>query len=307
MALLRWQRFAGVPHRGMMAAPPDKHGSAMLSYRHAFHAGNFADVLKHAVYVTVLRYVTIKAKPLYVLDTHAGAGVYDLGSPEAAKTREHRAGIERVLAAPGSWPDLLAPYLELVRAFNPPGRLAVYPGSPALARAILRPQDRLELVELHPTDHAALAARFARAERARVVRADGLAHLVARMPPPERRGVVLLDPSYEIKTDYEAVARAIAKAHRRFATGTYLLWYPVIERTRVEALLAALRATGIRAQYRIELCLLPDSPGRGMTGSGLVAINPPWMLPAMVEAGLPWLKQRLSAEGPCEAGWLVPE
>jgi 23S rRNA (adenine2030-N6)-methyltransferase len=279
----------------------------MLSYRHAFHAGSAADVLKHAVHVAVLRYLTGKAKPLYALDTHAGAGAYDLGSPEAAKTREHRAGIERVLAAPVEWPDLLAPYLELVRALNPPGRLVRYPGSPCLAHAILRPQDRLELVELHPTDHAALAARFARAERVRVVRADGLTHLVARMPPPERRGVVLLDPSYEIKSDYEAVVQAVARAHRRFPSGVFILWYPVIERERVEALLGAFRETGIRSQYRIELGMLPDSPGRGMTGSGLLLVNPPWTLPALVEAGLPWLKERLAAEGPCEAGWLVPE
>jgi 23S rRNA (adenine2030-N6)-methyltransferase len=279
----------------------------MLSYRHAFHAGNFADVLKHAVQVAVLRYLAGKAKPLYVLDTHAGAGMYDLGSPEAAKTREHRAGIERVLAAPEPWPDLVAPYLGLVRAANPAKHLALYPGSPCLAAALLRPQDRLELVELHPTDHTALAARFAAAERARVVRADGLTHLVARMPPVERRGLVLIDPSYEIKTDYEAVVKAVAKAHRRFATGTYILWYPVIDRARVEALLTGLRATGIRAQYRIELCLLPDSPGRGMTGSGLIVINPPWTLPSLVDAGLPWLTERLAAEGPCAAGWLVPE
>lgn len=279
----------------------------MLSYRHAFHAGSVADVLKHTVYVAVLRYLTIKAKPLYVLDTHAGAGAYDLGSPEAAKTKEHRAGIERVLAGEGPWPDLVAPYLELVRAFNPQGRLARYPGSPCLAQAILRPQDRLELVELHPTDHAALTARFAGAERVRVARANGLECLVARMPPAERRGVVLLDPSYEIKADYEAVVKAVAQAHRRFASGTYVLWYPVIERARVEALLGGFRSTGIRSQYRVELCLLPDSPGRGMTGSGLIVINPPWTLPALVEAGLPWLTARLGAEGPVEAGWLVPE
>jgi 23S rRNA (adenine2030-N6)-methyltransferase len=172
---------------------------------------------------------------------------------------------------------------------------------------VLRPVDRLELAELHPTDHAALAGRFASAERVRVTREDGLALMVARMPPPERRGVVLIDPSYEVKTDYAAVVAALAKAHRRFAGGTYLLWYPVIERARVEGLLAGLVATGIRAQYRLELCLLADSPGRGMTGSGLVVVNPPWTLPAAAALGLPWLAACLGAEGPVTAGWLVPE
>src|SRR6478735_4834410 len=157
----------------------------MLSYRHAFHAGSFADVVKHAILVQVLRHVVRKPKPVYVLDTHAGAGSYRLDTPMAAKTGEFRAGIGRLLAAPGPWPELVAPYLELVRAANPGGELRCYPGSPALARALLRPQDRLELVELHSTDHALLAASAAEAPREEIVRADGLELLVARMPPPE--------------------------------------------------------------------------------------------------------------------------
>ena len=225
----------------------------MLSYRHAFHAGSFADVVKHAILVQVLRHVVRKPKPVYVLDTHAGAGSYRLDTPMALKTGEFRAGIGRLLAAPGPWPELVAPYLELVRAANPGGELRCYPGSPALARALLRPQDRLELVELHGTDHALLAASAAAAPREEIARADGLALLVARMPPPERRGVVLIDPSYEIKTDYQDVVAALAQAHRRFATGTFLLWYPVIERSRAMALLDDLRATGIPRQFRIEL------------------------------------------------------
>jgi 23S rRNA (adenine2030-N6)-methyltransferase len=279
----------------------------MLSYRHGFHAGSFADVLKHAALVHVLRHATRKPKPLLVLDTHAGAGAYDLGSAEAGKTGEHLAGIGRLLQAPAPWPELVGPYLELVRAANPHGGLATYPGSPALARTLLRPDDRLELIELHPTDHTILAQRFADARRVRVTREDRLAGLVARMPPPERRGVVLIDPSYEIKTDYAKVVRALAAAHRRFATGVYLLWYPVIERARADGLLAALRATGIRAQYRLELCLAADAPGRGMTGCGLVVVNPPWTLPAAATEGLPWLARQLDAKGPVTAEWLVPE
>lgn len=278
----------------------------MLSYRHAFHAGSFADVLKHAVLVHVLRHVTRKPKPVYVLDTHAGAGWYALDTPMALKTGEFRAGIGRLLATPAPWPELVAPYLELVRATNPPNELRSYPGSPALARALLRTHDRLELVELHGTDHGLLAGSVGRAPGVRVMQEDGLAALVARMPPPERRAVVLIDPSYEIKSDYEAVPAALARAHRRFATGTYLLWYPVIGRARVETMLAALVATGIPAQFRLELALRPDAPGLGMTGCGLVVINPPWTLPDAAASGLPWLAAAMGATGPVVADWLTP-
>lgn len=271
----------------------------MLSYRHAFHAGNFADVLKHAVLVHALRHAKAKPKPIYFLDTHAGAGSYDLRSAKAAKTGEFRAGIARVLAADGPVPELLRPYLELVRAANPPGELCHYPGSPALARAVLRPLDRLELVELHGTDHG-LLERWA-GGAALVRRVDGLATLVHRLPPTERRGVALIDPSYEIKSDYDAVVAALARAYRRFATGVFLLWYPVIEREQSEALLAALRGTGIPRQLRLELCMRPDAPGRGLTGAGVVVINPPWTLPDAAAEGLPWLARVLEAEG----GWRV--
>jgi 23S rRNA (adenine2030-N6)-methyltransferase len=277
----------------------------MLSYRHAFHAGGFADVLKHAVLVHVLRHAVAKPKPVYVLDTHAGAGAYDLTSAMALKTGEFRAGIARVLAAPGPWPELVGPYLDLVRAANPPdGELRAYPGSPALARAVLRPRDRLELIELHGTDHSALAGWAGRA--AGVRREDGLAALPLRLPPPERRGVVLIDPSYEVKSDYRAVVAALAGAHRRFATGVFVLWYPVIERARSEALVAALRATGIPRLFRLELCPRADAPGRGLTGAGLVVVNPPWTLPAAAADGVPWLARAMGAEGPALAGWLVP-
>ena len=275
----------------------------MLSYRHAFHAGGFADVLKHAVLTHLLRHAVLKPRPVYFLDTHAGAGGYDLGSPMARKTGEFRQGIERVLSAEAP-PPLLAAYLDLVRAANRPDELGFYPGSPAFARAILRPQDRIELIELHGTDHTALAG-WATPPIA-VRREDGLAALSRRLPPPERRAVVLVDPSYELKEDYRAVVPALAQAHRRFATGVYLLWYPVIERDRTEAMLAGLAATGIARQLRIELCLRPDAPGRGMTGCGVIAINPPWTLADAAGAALPWLARVLAAEGSARVAWLTP-
>ena len=275
----------------------------MLSYRHAFHAGSFADLLKHAVLVQVLRHAVQKPKPLYYLDTHAGAGSYDLTAAMAEKTGEWRDGIARAVAAPEP-PDLFRPFLELVRAANAEGPLRTYPGSPALARAILRPQDRIELVELHGTDHDLLADWAGGS--ALVRRLDGLTALVHRVPPRERRGVALIDPSYEIKTDFEDVVDALAQAHRRFATGAFLLWYPVIDRARTEAMLGALRATRIPRQLRLELCPRPDTPGRGMTGAGMLVINPPWTLPDAAQAGLPWLARLLDAGDRWQVGWNVP-
>jgi 23S rRNA (adenine2030-N6)-methyltransferase len=275
----------------------------MLSYRHAFHAGSFADVLKHAVLVHVLRHAILKPKPVYYLDTHAGAGSYDLTAAMAAKTGEWRAGIAPVMAATDP-PELARSLLELVAAANPKGELRVYPGSPALARAVLRPQDRSELVELHGTDHGLLEAWAGGA--ALVRRVDGLAALVHRLPPPERRGVVLIDPSYEIKTDYEDVVAALARAHRRFATGAFLLWYPVIDRARTEALLADLRTTGIPRQLRLEICARPDAAGRGMTGAGMLVVNPPWTLADAAMLGLPWLARALDAQDRWQVAWNTP-
>lgn len=279
----------------------------MLSYRHGFHAGNAADVLKHAVFVFVLGHLQRKAGPLLILDTHAGAGLYDLASAEAAKTGEFRDGIGRLAAGAGDAPELLAGYLALVKARNPRGPFAVYPGSPALALAMKRPQDRLAFYELHPADHARLADLAGRARGVSVERADGFKGLIAHVPPVGRRGLVLIDPSYEIKTDYDNVVVALAKAWRRFATGVYVLWYPVIERSRIDALLAAVAAAGIRKVYRLELGMAPDAPGYGMTASGMLVVNAPFTLPRAAEPALPWLTERLGARGRAVAEWLVPE
>lgn len=266
----------------------------MLSYRHAFHAGGPADVLKHAVLCFVLDHVLRKPKPVYVLDTHAGAGVYPLRSAMAEKTGEWRAGIGRLLAATEP-PELLRPYLDLTRSV---ARDLVYPGSPELARRLLRSQDRLELAELHPTDHALLADRLGGQPRVRVARTDGLELLVARMPPPERRAVVMIDPSYEVDGEDEAVAAALGRAHRRFPTGVFLLWYPVIERARVEALVGGVAAQGIGRVLRIELCTIPDAGGRGMTGSGMLVANPPWTLGPAANISIPYIAQELKILGP---------
>ncbi|MFO1035606.1 MAG: 23S rRNA (adenine(2030)-N(6))-methyltransferase RlmJ [Geminicoccaceae bacterium] len=273
----------------------------MLSYRHAFHAGGWADVLKHAVFTYCLDYALKKPAPLYVLDTHAGAGVYDLADAMSAKTGEWQTGVGRLMENVTDPPALLRRYLGLLAGAT------VYPGSPAIAVRLLRPGDRLDLVELHPTDFAALRARFGDLKGARVSREDGLEVMQRRLPPHEQRGLVLIDPSYEIKTEYETVVTALVNAHRRWPNGTYILWYPVIERMRVAAMLAAMVGSGIRRQYRIELLMAADGARRGMTASGVLVVNPPWTLAAEAHDGLPWLVERLGAEAGFTAGWLVTE
>lgn len=278
----------------------------MLSYRHAFHAGNYADVLKHAVIALVVDYLAQKDKPFYVHDTHAGAGRYLLGDAKAQKTGEYRDGIEKVLAA-AEPPAALLPYLDVVKAMNP-GELAHYPGSPWLVRQLLRPYDRLFLTELHPADLKLLQGTFERDRQVRIEQADAYETLVAKLPPKEKRGLVVMDPPYELKDDYQAVVNAIGDAYRRFATGTYIVWYPVVERARVEAMMAAFKATGIRKQLRIEHGLRPDTDQHGMTSAGVLVINPPWTLKAAMDEALPWLDKVLAkGAGQYRCQWLVEE
>ncbi|SNB61653.1 23S rRNA (adenine2030-N6)-methyltransferase [Arboricoccus pini] len=279
----------------------------MLSYRHAFHAGNQADMLKHALFCFTLAYALQKPRPLFVLDTHAGAGSYDLETAMALKTGEAMAGIGRLLPLAGEAPSLFQDYLRLVRAANGKGPLRRYPGSPALAAAMLRHGDRLCLIELHPTDHQTLIATFASQRRVRVTREDGLKGLLARLPPAERRAVVLIDPSYEIKKDYEDVVAGLTAAYRRFPTGTYILWYPVVDRARIDAMMTDIAGSGMRRLFRLEWGEQPDSLGHGMTASGMVVVNPPYTLPEAAESGLEWLATHLGAGGPRLAEWLVGE
>lgn len=269
----------------------------MLSYLHAFHAGNHGDILKHAVLAVVLDYLIGKDKPLLFVDTHAGAGRYDLHRERSAQLREYATGIGRLWVRPGTAPAALQPYLGAVRALNPDGTLHHYPGSPWLATALLRAQDRVRLYELHPGEYAQLRALFARRRNVRVEQTDGLRALRAVLPPPERRGVVLVDPSYEVKTDYRAVVTALVEAHRRFATGIYLLWYPVVRRAWIRRLEQDFVASGIRDILLAELCVAADAPQAGMTGSGMLVINPPWPLADTLRTLLPYLQEILAGPG----------
>lgn len=266
----------------------------MLSYRHAFHAGNHADVLKHMTLVLTLDYYRRKDKTFWYIDTHAGSGLYALTTAEAQKNREYSSGVQTLWAASDA-PASAEPYLTLLRQLNSNGSLQHYPSSPWFAAQLLRPQDQLRLFELHPSDFTKLKVVFSADKRVRIEKHDGLAGLIGLLPPVTRRAVTLIDPSYELKSDYTAVITTLEKAHQRFATGTYLLWYPVVERQRVARMRQALLQSGIPDILQVEFCPQPDSTALGMTGSGLFVLNPPWVLAEQLRQTLPWLQQCMAA------------
>jgi len=247
----------------------------MLSYRHSYHAGNFADLLKHTSLVYLLDYLNKKDKPYCYLDTHSGAGLYDLSSSHAAKTGEFSEGIARFAQSQPQHPHLQR-YAQLIRRINSGTELRLYPGSPYLASLLTRPTDRLLLNELHSTDHKYLVELLGQDKRCHIKQMDGFALMKASLPPKEKRGLILIDPSYEKKQDYTQLIQALVSAYKRFATGTYAIWYPVINRQDTEAWMQKLVATGIPKLLRVEHCPYPDTSGQGMTGSGMLIINPPY-------------------------------
>lgn len=279
----------------------------MLSYQHEYHAGNHADVLKHAVLALALRGLQRKDKPLRVLDGWAGAGLYDLGSREARKNAEHEVGIGRVMSSASAPPEI-EPYLAVVRACNPGSRLRRYPGSPQLARELLRPADQLVLMELHPRALGALRRTFAREPRVHIHERDAFEGILALVPPPERRGLVLIDPSYEVKQDFRNVVALLQAAHQRWPAGCYLTWYPLIRDRAAARFPAAVAELGIRRIYRAEL-QVEGEMFDGMRGSGMMIVNPPFGLDGQLRSLLPWLWETLSVSrrGGCIAEWLVPE
>jgi 23S rRNA (adenine2030-N6)-methyltransferase len=288
-----------------------------MNYRHAYHAGNFADVLKHAVLALAIERLKLKPAAFRVLDTHAGIGVYDLAADAAARTGEWRGGIGK-LATATLRPDLAAlraPYLDTVAVLNgaawpiPLRDLKLYPGSPELAHRLTRPQDRMTFTELHPEDHAALAGRFAGDIRVKAIALDVWLALKSFLPPKERRGLVLVDPPYEAPDDLAAMVAGLKAAHRRFATGVYILWYPIKDEREIEAFRHALAATGIRRMLAIELRVARVVRGAPLAGAGMVVVNPPWQFDEVLARLAPGLAGVLAvgpgAEG--RSGWLVPE
>jgi 23S rRNA (adenine2030-N6)-methyltransferase len=278
----------------------------MLAYRHLFHAGNFADVFKHALLTRLLLALQRKDKPFCYLDTHAGIGRYDLKHPWAEKLAEHRDGIDRLWGR--EVPALLKPYLESVAAEN--GRaLRYYPGSPRIARRFLRPGDRMELTELNREDCAALARRFQHDTQVHVHCMDGYQALKAFLPPRERRGLVLIDSSFDRAHEFDRLVESLQAAHRRWATGTFALWYPLMEVNAVRAFERAVVRTGIRKVLKLELSVLPESWNQGLRGCAMLVVNPPFGLDREAQPMLEWL-WRILAEaqtGGMRVEWLVPE
>jgi len=279
----------------------------MLSYRHNFHAGNHADIVKHIVETLIIQSLTQKEKPFIYHDTHSGAGRYDLTNDWAEKTGEFKQGIARIWEQPDT-PQLIQPYLDAVKAINPTAELHFYPGSPLIAKTFIRPQDRMTLTELHPSDFPLLLNEFRRDHQVRLFNDDAYLRLKSRMPPKERRGLVLIDPPYELKTEYQDVVKGIHDAYKRWATGIYAIWYPVVYRENVDLITTGLARLGIRKILQIELGVEKDSTERGMTASGMIVINPPWKLKSQMEEILPWLQKKIAPDtGHHSIQWVVPE
>ncbi|OOF65678.1 23S rRNA (adenine(2030)-N(6))-methyltransferase RlmJ [Rodentibacter sp. Ppn85] len=281
----------------------------MLSYRHSFHAGNHADVLKHAVLMLILENLKLKEKGFYYLDTHSGVGRYRLSSSEAEKTGEYKEGIGR-LWEQTDLPEELNRYVHLIKVLNSGGKtLRYYAGSPMIAAQLLRPQDRALLTELHPSDFPLLRNNFKEFKNISVKCDNGFQQVKSTLPPKERRGLVLIDPPYELKEDYDLVVKAVEEGYKRFATGTYAIWYPVVLRQQTKRIFKGLEASGIRKILKIELAVRPDSDQRGMTASGVVIINPPWTLENQMREILPYLVKTLIPEGTGSwtVEWITPE
>jgi 23S rRNA (adenine2030-N6)-methyltransferase len=275
-----------------------------MNYRHAFHAGGFADVIKHIVLVRMLTYLQDKQAAFRVIDTHAGAGVYDLTDEEASRGGEWLLGIARIMQARFSQTTipLMKPYLDIVRAFNPTLPLRTYPGSPLIARALLRPQDRMTACEVEPKARKHLIDALRRDTQARVVDLDGWTALPAFVPPKERRGLVLIDPPYEQKEEFERLAGGFAEAFGKWPTGSYLLWYPVKSRRATDDLARQVAKAAASGKppgrcLRLEFSIAPRSTETSLTSAGLLIVNPPWTLAGELKAILPELEKPLGQGG----------
>ena len=269
-----------------------------MNYRHAFHAGNFADVFKHIIIARILAHLREKIAPFRVIDTHAGEGLYDLAGEEASRAGEWRDGIGRLAGAtlPVDAAELIAPYLAALRACNQAAELRYYPGSPLLARHLLRPQDRLIACELEPRTAIALSRHLRGHATAKVMRIDGWIALQAYVPAKERRGLVIVDPPFERPDEFIRLADGIAAAHRKWPTGIYLMWYPVKGRDGPDRLIGMLRSAGVEKCLRVEFAVAASQPAGGLNACGVIVINPPWKLAADIKVIAPALVDLLGRE-----------
>lgn len=275
----------------------------MLSYRHAFHAGNHADVLKHYVLSVVLAHTVHKDKPFWYIDTHAGAGMYSLSEGYATQNAEFEEGISKLLTAK-DLPESLTDYVTLIQSFNA-GKLTLYPGSPMVAEHYLRADDRMRLFELHPNDYKLLAENFSGyGKQVKVEMQNGFSGIKACLPPPTRRAVVLIDPPYEDKQDYQHVIDMMKDSLKRFSTGTYIIWYPILQRPEPEEMIENLLQLDMSDWLHVSMNIhAPSNEGFGMHGSGLFIINPPWTLPKTLTESMPVLTKLLALDD--QAGYTL--
>ena len=283
-----------------------------MNYRHAFHAGNFADVLKHVVLMMLVEHLKKKSSPFLFLDTHAGRGVYDLSEAQPQRSGEYKSGVGRLLDLPAaSLPPEVAAYIRLVResAGKDHSAITAYPGSPVIVARMRRPTDRLVLIEKLPKEADALRAAVGRRRLVSVVDGDGYASLKAHLPPREGRGLVLIDPPYESELEFDKVLAALEVAHERWAAGMYCVWYPLTDRAGPVRFHRNVERAGIRKVLDVTLNVLPADAQVGMSGAGLVIINPPWQLDERLRELMPQLHRLLAPEGlgGCNVEWIVPE
>ena len=263
----------------------------MLSYRHSFHAGNFADLIKHIVLVEILEHLVKKDSPFDYIDTHAGVDLYDLRGPDSQKLQEYTEGVGKLEF--DKLPEI-EKYHQVIHSFNESDIINIYPGSPAIANFFLREQDRGWLFELHPKDFDLLRSNFSYSKNMRVHHKDGFDGLKALVPPPSRRGLILIDPSYEIKSEYQMVVDRVIKMHKKFSRGIYAIWYPVVDRQCIAKMERGLVQSGIRDIQRFEVGISDDSNNRGMTSSGMIVINPPWKLYEKMSQLLPKIASEIT-------------
>lgn len=280
-----------------------------MNYRHAFHAGNFADVFKHVLLTLAVESLKRKDKPFVVIDTHAGVGLYDLTGEQATRTGEWAKGIGRVMDDEDDLPAQLAPYLGAVKAENPDGGLRFYPGSPRLIQGLLRADDRLQLCELHPEDVRLLSGNMRRDLRVKVEHRDGYEALKAYLPPKERRGLVHIDPPFERGDEYVALLAALQDGVRRWASGTFCVWYPIKDPIEGGAFLSRLVDAGLPKLWTVEMFIRPPQGVPRLDGCGMVFVNPPYLVQTGVEAVMQSLTELLALEDGAfwTAEWLTPE
>jgi 23S rRNA (adenine2030-N6)-methyltransferase len=285
------------------------HYPKIVNYQHAFHAGNFADVHKHAVLARILVHLRIKPAAFRVIDTHAGAGRFDLSSSQATRGGEWQNGIGRLWQASPSaeLKDFLQPYLAAVSGLNPSGTLRTYPGSPTIVQTLLRASDRLVACELEPKAARQLQGLLRGDRRSKALAIDGWTALRAYVPPKERRGLVLIDPPFEEDGDFSRLSNELAAVHQKWPAGIYLLWYPIKRRDAPDALARRLRKLALPNSLRSEMTLAPARGDAGLAGSGLILVNPPFKLDAELRARLPELGRILSPEAACSVDWLTKQ